>query len=123
LILAKATVIFTKNIDMVTVKIELDIAAQKLLQNVQIQNRELEQQIEKGIKLAMDNLAKDDAFVDMVRIATEKEVETVFRRAIMGYEFQNRITKVLHEKAGAAIDKYSNDLADKITETLKLQPS
>ncbi len=121
MILAKATVIFTKNIDMVTVKIELDIAAQKLLQNVQIQNRELEQQIEKGIKLAMDNLAKDDAFVDMVRIATEKEVETLFRKAIMSYEFQNRITKAVQEKAGNAIEKYSNDLADKITKTLKLE--
>ena len=106
---------------MVTVKIELDIAAQKLLQNVQIQNRELEQQIEKGIKLAMDNLAKDDAFVDMVRIATEKEVETLFRKAIMSYEFQNRITKAVQEKAGNAIEKYSNDLADKITKTLKLE--
>ena len=108
---------------MITLRIDLDVAAQEIMQNVQLHNREIEQQIEKGIQLAMDNLAKDDAFVDMVRIATEKEVETVFRRAIMGYEFQNRITKVLHEKAGAAIDKYSNDLADKITETLKLQPS
>ena len=73
MILAKATVIFTKNIDMVTVKIELE------------------------------------------------EVETLFRKAIMSYEFQNRITKAVQEKAGNAIEKYSNDLADKITKTLKLE--
>lgn len=106
---------------MITLRIDLDVAAQKIMQNVQLHNREIEQQIEKGIQFAMDNLAKDDAFVDMVRIATEKEVETLFRKAIMSYEFQNRITKAVQEKAGNAIEKYSNDLADKITKTLKLE--
>ena len=59
---------------MVTIKLELGIAAQKFAQQIQLHNQDIEKQIEEGIKLAMEDLTKDNYLVEAVREATKEEI-------------------------------------------------
>lgn len=107
------------NNDHSLLKVELGINAQKFIQQVQINNKTIEEQIIKGLELAINDIAEGDNFVESIRENTKKELENIVNRTIVSWEVKNKIKKILEEKIEAKIEVYANQIAEKITNNLK----
>lgn len=103
----------------VVLKLELDIAATKMLQQVIINNDGIESQIQKGIELAVKDLTNGDSFIQKIRETTKREIEVLVSRALMSYEIQHSIQKSISSKLQGKIEEYSNELAENLFQALK----
>lgn len=102
----------------VNIKLELGINAQKFIQQVQMHHEQLETQIEEGVKLALDDLSKEN-FVEYIRQTTLKEFKSVISSQITSYQFRQKIEKTIFEKIDLKLDKYAEEIAEKVTENIK----
>lgn len=100
------------------IKLELGISAQKLVSMIQVNNESIEDQIAKGIELAIKDLTDGDNFVQQIRDVTKKEVASLVNQAVMSWEVKNKISKVIAEKMEAKIEEYADSIASKMTEHL-----
>ncbi len=100
-------------------KIELGISAQKIIQEIRINNESIEDQIAKGIELALNDLCEGDNFIQQIREATKNELALIVNRAVLSWEVKNKISKLVEEKIGQKVEQYADGIADRITQSLK----
>lgn len=67
----------------VNIRLELGINAQKFIQQVQLYHGTIEEQIGKGIELALNDLCEGDNFVQSVREATKLELSKIVNKAFL----------------------------------------
>ena len=103
---------------MTSIKLELGIDARKFIQQVQLQNKVIEYQISKGIELALNDITDNDNFVEAIRQSTKNELEMIVNRAVMSYEIKRKISQLVEEKIGEKIEKYAEEIATKMTDSL-----
>lgn len=101
------------------IRLELGIDARKFIQQIQINNEAIEDQISKGINLAIEDIAEGDNFIQSVREATKNELALIVNKSVMSWEVQNSISKIIAEKFSKKIEEYADKIADQITSTLK----
>jgi hypothetical protein len=101
------------------IRVELGINAQKFIQQVQINNQTIEDQIAKGIELAINDITEEDNFVQAIRHNTKKELENIVNQTVMSWEVKNKITKLVAEKIEAKVEAYADQIAEKVTSSLK----
>lgn len=100
---------------MITLKIELGVAAERILQNLQLNNKEIEEQITKGLTKAFEEIVKeDDAFVSIIAEATKVEVINLVRKATNSWELKHKINELLAKKFGEKLTEYADKLAAKL---------
>ena len=104
--------------ELTKIRLELGINAQKMIQQVQLNNKIIEDQIEKGIQLALDDISKDDNFIEVIREQTKKELHDIIRKTTMSYEVRSLISKAVETKLGDKIDAFAEKIVEKISETL-----
>lgn len=103
---------------MTTIRLELGIDAQRFIQMVQLQHGSVEEQIAKGIELALNDLCEGDNFVQLVRETTKTELSKIVNRAVCSREIHDRIEDVISEKIGQRIVAYANIVAERVTASL-----
>ena len=103
----------------VEIRLELGIDAQRFIQQVQVNNQSIEEQIAKGIELALDDIVKGDNFIQSIRHNTKKELEGIVNKTVMSWELRSKITKLVSQKVEAKVEAYADQLAEKITSSLK----
>lgn len=103
----------------VQIRLELGISAQKMVQHVQMHNENIEQQISKGIELAIRDLTEGDNFVNQVRESTKVELKRIVHQAIVKYDTQRAIEKAVSEKIAKKIEEYADSVAEQVTNNLK----
>jgi hypothetical protein len=101
-----------------TIRLELGINAQKFIQQVQLHHGTIEEQIGKGIELALNDLCEGDNFVQSVREATKLELSKIVNKAVFSWETQNKIEKLVAEKISKKVEAYADTIADKVTASL-----
>ena len=102
-----------------SIKIELGIEAQKIIQQIQINNKLIEEQIQKGIELALNDIIENNNFVEQIRETTKIELGNIVNRAIMSWEVRNSIHKAVETKLADKIDSYAEKLVDKIIKSIE----
>ena len=102
-----------------TIRLELGINAQNFIQQVQLSHGKIEEQIGKGIELALNDLCEGDNFIQSVREATKAELSQIVNKAVLSWETRSKIEKLVAEKIGQKIEKYADDIAEKVTSSLK----
>ena len=102
-----------------SIKLELGINAQQIIQQVQINNKNIEEQVSKGIELALKDIVDGDNFIQMIREQTVTELSSIVSKSVMSWEVKNRITKLIEAKVMEKIEEYADNIAEKITSTLK----
>ena len=100
------------------VRLELGINAQKFIQEVQLHHVNIEEQIAKGIELALNDICEGDNFVQSVREATKLELSKIVHKAVFAYDTQRQIEKLVAEKIGKKVEAYADAIAEKITASL-----
>lgn len=101
-----------------TIRLELGINAQKMIQQVQLHHGTVEEQISKGIELALNDLCEGDNFVQSVREATKVELSQIVHKAVLSWETRAKIEKLVAEKISNKIEKYAEDIAERVTASL-----
>jgi len=101
-----------------TLRIDLGVSAQQIAQQVMINNKLIEEQIVKGIELALSDLTEEDNFVELIREGTKREIQDIIRISVSSWEFRNKISKAIEEQMGKKISEYANSVASKVLEEL-----
>lgn len=104
---------------MTTIKIELGIDARHILQQVQLYNKTIEEQVQRGVELALEELADTDKFALMIKDAVIKDLLDVTHRAVASYEMRDKVAKALNDRVNKRLEEYADQLADKIIAALK----
>lgn len=102
-----------------TVRLELGINAQRFMQQVMIHNSTIEDQIEKGINLALEEISNEDVFVIGIKNETLKELRGLVSQRILSWELKQKLQKSIEEKIGKKLDEYAEQIATKIVDALK----
>lgn len=89
------------------IRFELEIAAQKVINQFMLNNRHIEDQLESGIK----NAFEDFDFESEIKVATTNAIESEIRKSANW----DRLTKLVREKA----DKIVDDHIEKHLQSLK----
>lgn len=103
----------------VTLRMELGIPGYKLLEHLTINNEIINSQIEEGIKLAFEDLTKDESLVELIRHQTKEDVKNILKDSVTGWEFKNKLRNKLHDTFENKINGYVDSIADSVIKKLK----
>lgn len=103
----------------VTIRLDLGINAQKFIQEVQLNNKTIEDQIAKGIELALNDITEGDNFIQAIRANTKLELTKTVNTVVSSWSVQNKISKLIEEKVGKQIEAYAEQIAESVTRNLK----
>jgi ribosomal protein S3AE len=102
----------------VTLKIELGISAQRIMQQVIMNDRLLEEEIEKGILAAFIELGNSDIFTNMVKEATKQAISDVVKNSVNEWNVKNLIANKLQEQIAINVEEYAMKIGQEIVNRL-----
>ena len=105
--------------ELINLRVDLGINAQKIMQQVQIHNQSIESLVEKGINLALQDIINEDDFVEGIRAHCKQEMKEVVNKAVMSWEVRGKIQKMIEDKVGAKISEFSDRIAESIVIALE----
>ena len=104
--------------DATTLRIDLGINAQQIASQVMVDNRNLEEQIARGIQEALDEITTEKGFVSAVKEGTRKSLMASINTACNSWAVKDKISRALNEKLENKIEEYANGVADELFEKL-----
>ncbi len=104
----------------VTFKIDLEINAARIIQQVKLHNESIEKQIEKGVTDAVKELSDNDGIANHVKQITIDGIKENVSWLLNGYVMQNKIQSIIEEKVEKKIDEYAENVAEKILSGMEL---
>lgn len=102
----------------VTFKIDLEINAQRIIQQVKLHNQSIEEQIEKGVLAAVKELSDNDGIANHVKELTIDGIKENVSWLLNGYVMQNKIQSIIEDKVKEKIGLYANNVAENILKEL-----
>lgn len=92
-----------------SLRLELQIPAQRMLSQYIINNENIEKQVKKGIESALDNLCKDDNLASLIN----QEVYRTLRESFSRWEISRTIRDTLEEKLHNYLLEKAQEFANK----------
>ena len=105
---------------MITMQLALNIDAQKFIQQVQMNNQMVEEEVQKGLDNAFAELSQDGTIEKMIKEAVKRNIMDSFSRWIFQSNIRTKVEKQLTEKLSAKIDKYTDNIVNKLADKLNL---
>lgn len=93
-----------------SLRLELQIPAQRMLSQYIINNENIEKQVKKGIESALDNLCRDDNLASLIN----QEVYRTLRESFSRWEISRTIRDTLEEKLHNYLLEKAQEFADKV---------
>lgn len=93
-----------------SLKLELCIPAQRLVSQYITNNKNIEEQVKKGIESALDNLCRDDNLASLIN----QEVYRTLRESFSRWEISRTIRDTLEEKLHNYLLEKAQEFADKV---------
>lgn len=93
-----------------SLRLELQIPAQKMLSQYIINNENIEKQVKKGIESALDNLCRDDNLASLIN----QEVYRTLRESFSRWEISRTIRDTLEEKLHNYLLEKAQEFANKV---------
>ena len=100
----------------VTINMELTIPSQKILHHLMLHNETIENEVQKGIQKAIDELSKDNYIADKV---SEKVKDAVIHSISNNYQIKNDLTTMIKNKINIHLDAMIDNQLAKRVESLK----
>ena len=104
---------------MTQIRLELDINAQRMLQQVQVNNEHLEDSIRAGIERALKEIFEGDNFEDTIAQLVKDEIQMTVKRACGDWALRHKIQDAISKSIEGKIDAVANGWAEKIVKNLK----
>lgn len=93
-----------------SLRLELQIPAQRMLSQYIINNENIEKQVKKGIESALDNLCRDDNLASLIN----QEVYRTLRESFSKWEISRTIRDTLEEKLHNYLLEKAQEFANKV---------
>ena len=93
-----------------SLRLELQIPAQRMLSQYIINNENIEKQDKKGIESALDNLCRDDNLASLIN----QEVYRTLRESFSRWEISRTIRDTLEEKLHNYLLEKAQEFANKV---------
>ena len=93
-----------------SLKLELCIPAQRLVSQYITNNKNIEEQVKKGIESALDNLCRDDNLASLIN----QEVYRTLRESFSRWEISKTIRDTLEEKLHNYLLEKAQEFANKV---------
>lgn len=93
-----------------SLRLELQIPAQKLVSQYITNNKNIEEQVKKGIESALDNLCRDDNLASLIN----QEVYRTLRESFSRWEISRTIRDTLEEKLHNYLLEKAQEFANKV---------
>lgn len=93
-----------------SLRLELQIPAQRMLSQYIINNENIEKQVKKGIESALDNLCRDDNLASLIN----QEVYRTLRESFSRWEISRTIRDTLEEKLHNYLLEKAQEFANKV---------
>lgn len=101
--------------EIVKLNLELDICAQKIIQQIKFHNENIENLIAKGLEKAINDLSSsDESFINYVAETTKKELDKIIKNILTDWTLQNKI----RDKFQNIIENKVEDIADDLLKKL-----
>jgi hypothetical protein len=104
---------------LVTFKVELDIAASKVLHQLQTHNHELEEATKRGIEAAFKELAEDTNWEQLVKEKVKDQFIWMLNREIATSEVAAQVRTAINKAVTNKIEAYAEKVAEKFTSALE----
>jgi len=101
-------------------QLSLNIETQKFIQQVQIHNQMLEDEVQKGLDKAFEELSKDGTIEKMIQEAVRKNIMDSFSRWVFQSDIRKNVEKQITEKLSARIDTYTDNLVNELASKMNL---
>ena len=102
-----------------SIRVELGISAQQLIQQVMINNKHVEAQITEGLELALDDVLNKENFVEHIRQAAKKEIEKTIQDSLGQWNVRQQIKKMIETKLAEKLEEFAEKVANQLTENLQ----
>ena len=99
----------------VKINMELTVPGQRLVQQLQLHNQEIEDIVEEGVNRGINEFFADKNIVDYIKEEVKSQITNVMSREILSYQMKCKITDLIHMSVQKAIDKHSDEFADKVS--------
>lgn len=97
-------------IELPKIRLELDVPAKKLISMYVTENRQIEEQVKKGIENALDKLCKDNNLASLV----EEEVYNSLRASFSNWNVHQFIRNAFDERLTKFLEMKTKEFADKV---------
>ena len=104
--------------ELINLRIDLGINAQKIMQQVQIHNQGIEDAVQRGVELAVQELANSENIVLAVKAATLKEFQDLITQRVISWEVKQALMTEIDKRVGEKISEYAEKIASNITKNL-----
>lgn len=104
-----------------TVKLELGINAQRFMQQVMINNQKMEEQIEAGIKLALDEISNTENFTLLIKDKTIAAISSLVTEATFGWDLRKKIQKAIDDQIQQKINEFAEKVAQSVLKGMNIQ--
>lgn len=105
--------------NLTTLRLELNVNAQKLIQQVQVHNKNIEDEVSKGVQMALEEILSDGNFALKIKEQTMVTIEDIVSKAVFSWDVRQKITKMIEEKVGEKVKEYADKIAESVTSNLK----
>jgi hypothetical protein len=98
-----------------TLRMELELPAYKITQWLETHNDQVEQEVETGVKMAIDQLTESGTLANMVKEQVIISVQRAITQSVDSWDFKNAMMKKIQDAVISEVDKYAVQIADAIT--------
>lgn len=111
--------------DVTTLRLELGISADRLVSQVMIDNRQLEETLTAGIKKGIEELFANgaDGFEKMVAQQVKEEVLNTIKEASRAYALKHKIHEAIFNQLDERVNAIAKDWGDKLLTQLDQKPA
>lgn len=104
-----------------TVKLELGINAQRFMQQVMVNNQRIEEQIEEGIKMALDEIADSNNFTLIIKDKTIAAISSMVTEATFHWDIRKKVQKTIDDKIQEKINEFAEKVADSVLKGMNIK--
>ncbi len=102
-----------------TLRIDLGVSAQQIIQQLKIYNQDLEQQITEGIELGLQELVDHEDFKRLIADQTKREILDMINKSVIKWDIRQSFRSSIEEKLAAKIQGHADKLVEQLTENWK----
>lgn len=104
-----------------TLRLELELPSQRVLHHLQTYNQDIEDQVEKGIKQAVEELSTSDTLANMVKEQVKSGIiKAITSQYFSEYKASAELKKILDDKTTSVFNEFADGVfGDKLRKALE----
>ncbi len=96
------------------VRVELDVSAQKIIQQLQLNNEGIEKQFESALTNVFEELTKDETFTQVIEQGFKREIMAITNACLMSYNLKKKIQEAVEKTIDTKLTEFTNKIGKQV---------